>query len=74
MLYFKTLGFWPYFYKHWHYDLVGANFDIILRNIAIVALAVYPLKFLSYRSKPWNSGPIVMHIGILTSSFQAQEF
>ena len=59
---------------HWHYDLIGANFDIILRNIAILALSVYPLKFLSYRSKPWNSGPIFMHIGILTSSFQAQEF
>ena len=72
MISFKTLGFGPYFYKHWHYDLVVANF--ILRNIAILALSVYPLKFLSYRSKPWNSGPIFMHIGILTSSFQAQEF
>lgn len=47
--------FCPYFYTVW-------NFDVILPNIAILALSVYTLKFLSYRSKPWNSGPIFIHI------------
>ena len=45
----------PVFYSHW-------NFDVILPNTAILALSVYTLKFLSYRSRPWNSGPIFMHI------------
>ena len=39
-------------------------------TIAILALSVYTLKFVCYRSKPWNSGPVFIHIGILTSSFE----
>ena len=73
ILAFKTLGFWPYFYKHWNYYLILTNFDI-LRNIAVLALSVYTWKVLSYRSKPWNFGAVLMRMGILTSSFQAQEF
>ena len=43
--------FCPYFYTRW-------NFDVILPDTAILALSVYTLKFLSYRSKHCNSGPI----------------
>ena len=42
----KTLGFWPYFFKHW-------NYDVILANIGF--LAVFLSEFWSYSSKHWNT-------------------
>ena len=45
-----------------------------LPHIWILALSLYTLELLSYPSKRWDSDPIFIHIGILTSSFETKEF
>ena len=45
-----------------------------LPHIWILALSLYTLELLSYPSKRWDSDPIFIHIGILTSSFDTKEF
>ena len=60
---FQPLEFWPSFNTHW-------NVDVIPPNIVILALSLYKLKFSPYPPKRWNSDPIFIHTGILTSAFQ----
>ena len=43
---------------------------ILSFEIGILALPLYPLEFLAYSSKCWNSGPIFINIWILTFSFK----
>ena len=45
-----------------------------LPHIWILALSLYTLELLSYPSKRWDSDPIFIYIGILTSSFDTKEF
>ena len=86
---FQTLQFWPYLYTHWSSYLIVLNlgiralflctfthrhFDLILENIAILALSCYTLEFGSHPLKHWTSSPIFVNTGILTISFQTLEF
>lgn len=65
---FQTLQFWPYLYTHWISYLIVLNlgtralflctfthwhFDLILENIAILALSCYTLEFGSHPLKHW---------------------
>ena len=84
---FQTLEFWPYFYKLWNFclylPLQSLEFWPYPSNHLILAL-VYAhwfsgriflhIEFLSYRSKPENTGPIFIYIGIVTSPFQRSYF
>ena len=75
---FQTLEFWPFFYKHWNSYLIHSQigisdptfytllFDLILRNIGILALFLQTLEFLS--------DPSIANIEILAFSFQTREF
>ena len=83
---FKTLGFWPYFYKHWNYDLMIPKNGILAPffiNTGILTLSFQTSEFLYCPSKHWNSGPIfytlhfdfiLRNIGILDLSFKPLEF
>ena len=54
---FQMMEFWPFFYKHWNYDLIDSNVEFLI-------LWLYTLKFLPHRSKHWNSGPILTNAAI----------
>ena len=60
----NTLGFWPYFFKHWNYDVTLANIGF---------LAVFLPEFWSYSSKHWNSDLNLPNNGILALVLQGLE-
>ena len=67
---FKTLGFWPYFYKRWNSDLMIPKNGILALffiNTGILTLSFQTLEFLYFPSKHWNSGPIfyTLHFGLI---------
>ena len=74
---FRTLGFWPYFYKRWIYDLMipkNGILTLFFINIGILTLSFQTLEFLYFRSKHWNSGPIFINIGIFILSFHCNHW
>ena len=66
ILFFKRLRFWPYFCKHWNYDLEHWSSDLIFLNIGILISSFETLEFLSC--------PSSAIIGIVALSFQTFEF
>ena len=64
----------PFFYTHYVLLVQSLNCGLTLPHILILALSLYTLELLSYPSKRWDSDPIFIHIGILTSSFETKEF
>ena len=61
------MGFWPYFFKHW-------NFDVILGKIGFLAVFLYTFEFLSYPFKDGYSDIIISSIGILGLFLKTLEF
>ena len=69
----KTLGFWPYFFKHWNFEVLLANIGfwpyvythlysyLILSNIGILILLFQSLEFLCYPSTA-NIGILSIHL------------
>ena len=80
---FQALELLPYFYKHCNSHLIALNTGILAVFFYTLACLSYPSKrwnfgptfmhidfFLSYPSKPLDSRPISVSIGILILSFQ----
>ena len=65
-LFFQALEFWPYFYKHCNSRIVP--------NTGILAVLLYALALLSYRSKRWNFGTTFIHIDLFILSFKTLGF
>ena len=61
------MGFWPYFFTLWH-------FDVILANIGFLVLFLYTCEFLSYPFRDWYSDLIIPSIGILVLFLKTLEF
>ena len=70
ILCFKTLRYWPYFYKHWNCDLILERWNsgsiFILIGILILPLQMI-LLFYPYFYRHRNSDLILPNIGIQNS-------
>ena len=61
------MGFWPYFFKHW-------NFDVTLGKTGFLAVFLYTFEFLSYPFKDGYSDIIISSIGIQGLFLKTLEF